>query len=180
MSGPGVGTPPDEPVVRRTTVGDWRALRAIRLRAMAQDPAAFGSTHAQAVALPDEECRRRAASGASLLAWWGGEPVGIVGLVPDDDGDPVRGELVSMWVDPAHRGSGLAVRLVEAACAQGRAGGVDEVALWVTVGNDAARRLYERCGFILTGRRQPVRADDPDCLEVEMRRDAAITSRPRR
>ncbi len=182
MSGPAPESLRDEPVVRRTVVGDWQALRAVRLRAMTQDPGAFGSTHALASALPDEEYRRRAASGASLLAWRGGEPVGIVALVPDDDAEdgPRRGLLTSMWVDPAHRGSGLAARLVEAACAQGRAGGVREVALWVTIDNYAARRLYEGCGFALTGRRQAVRADDPDRLEEEMRRGISLTSTLRR
>lgn len=71
------------PAVRRTTGGDWQALRATRLRAVSQDPDAFGSTHEQTMALPDEEHRCRAASGASVLAWWSGEPVGIGALVPD-------------------------------------------------------------------------------------------------
>lgn len=158
------------PLVRRTAVADWQALRAVRLRALDQDPDAFGSTYALALALPDEEYRRRAASRTTHLAFSDGEPVGIVTLVPSDDGDPAQRDLVSMWVDPSHRGTGLAQRLVEAACARGRIDGVREVALWVTAGNAAARGLYERCGFTLTGHRQPVRPDQPERLEEQMRR----------
>ena len=166
----GAGPAGDRTIVRRTTVADWQALRAERLRALAQDPEAFGSTREQALAVPDEDYHhRRAAAGTTHLAWCDGEPVGIVALVPDG-GDHSRGELVSMWVDPHHRGTGLAGRLVEAACALGRIDGIREATLWVATGNAAARRLYERCGFVSTGAQQPVRLDEPDRLEEQMRR----------
>lgn len=158
------------PLVRRTAVADWQALRAVRLRALDQDPDAFGSTHALALALPDEEYRRRAAAEATHLAFSDGEPVGIVVLVPAGDGDPAHGELASMWVEPGHRGTGLAQRLVEAACAKARIDGVREVALWVTVGNAPAQGLYERCGLTLTSRRRPVHPEQPERLEEQMRR----------
>jgi ribosomal protein S18 acetylase RimI-like enzyme len=41
--------------------------------------------------------------------------------------------------------------------------------LWVTESNTAARKLYERCGFTLTGERQPL-PSDPALPEIRMRR----------
>ncbi len=34
--------------------------------------------------------------------------------------------------------------------------GVTELYAWVLDGNDAARRVYQRLGFVLTGERQPL------------------------
>ena len=41
--------------------------------------------------------------------------------------------------------------------------------LWVTETNAPARALYERCGFTLTGERQPL-PSDPSIGEVAMSR----------
>jgi ribosomal protein S18 acetylase RimI-like enzyme len=41
------------------------------------------------------------------------------------------------------------------------------VHLWVTETNSHARALYERCGFTLTGERQPL-PSDPSIGEVAM------------
>jgi ribosomal protein S18 acetylase RimI-like enzyme len=63
---------------------------------------------------------------------------------------------VAMWVDPAHRGSDAATRLVEAVCRWADDDGGRVVSLWVADGNDRARRFYERLGFTGTGERQPL------------------------
>jgi ribosomal protein S18 acetylase RimI-like enzyme len=41
------------------------------------------------------------------------------------------------------------------------------VHLWVTEANRPARLLYERCGFTLTGERQPL-PSNPDLGEIGM------------
>jgi len=50
--------------VRRVRAGEWRALRALRLRALAEAPNAFGSTLARESAFPDDTWRERAAAAA--------------------------------------------------------------------------------------------------------------------
>ncbi len=112
----------------------------------------------------------RPPAGTHHLAWWSGDPVALVALVPTDSRGSTHGQLTSMWIAPEHRGTGLGERLVSASCEQGRVRGVRVVTLWVVDGNEAAERLYERCGFVLTGRRQPVREDEPGRAEQEMRR----------
>jgi ribosomal protein S18 acetylase RimI-like enzyme len=141
--------------VRRVESDEWVELRDVRLRALADAPYAFASTHAREVAFAEAEWRRRIAGGPWWLARVDGVPVGLVaGYVTADDGD-VR-HLVAMWVDPAHRGAGAAAQLVEAVCRWAAEGGGRVVTLWVADGNDRARRFYERLGFTGTGERQPL------------------------
>jgi ribosomal protein S18 acetylase RimI-like enzyme len=85
-----------------------------------------------------------------FLAWEAGLPCGIAGVF--DDGG--RCHLISMWTDPAARNRGVARALLDAvvAFARGR-----ELVLGVTEGNDVARRLYERYGFVDTGASEPLR-----------------------
>ena len=100
----------------------------------------------------------------AFFAFDGGECVGLVGGHQAETGDHV--DLVSMWTAPAARGKGVGAALVDAVIewADGRA-----VELWVTRGNDAALRLYERCGFVETGDHQPL-PSDPCKDEIRMRR----------
>lgn len=52
-----------------------------------------------------------------------------------------------MWVEPAFRRHGVARALVEAAIERFRAMGVPQARLETAAGNEAARRLFESCGF---------------------------------
>ncbi len=54
-------------------------------------------------------------------------------------------------VAPEHQGHGVGRALVEAAVRAARAGGARKVSLRVLAHNDTARRLYERCGFVVEG-----------------------------
>ena len=74
--------------VRRVRADEWEALRETRLRALADAPDAFGTTHAEARAHPEQWWRDRAertAAGdaqAMFLAWDGDRAVGIARRVP--------------------------------------------------------------------------------------------------
>lgn len=54
-------------------------------------------------------------------------------------------------VDPKARGRGVGRRLVEAVVERARVRGLTKVTLRVLGHNTAARRLYERCGFVTEG-----------------------------
>ena len=69
-------------------------------------------------------------------------------------------ELVSLWVAPLRRGTGVADLLVDAVIEEARDRGCPTVVAWITEGNEAAERLYSRHGFGRTGRVQPVDPDD--------------------
>jgi ribosomal protein S18 acetylase RimI-like enzyme len=77
-------------------------------------------------------------------------------------------------VDPDRQRLGIARRLVDAAVAQARERGAGKVTLRVLGHNTAARRLYERCGFVVEGvLRGEFRVDGADVDDVLMARSLA-------
>ena len=78
--------------------------------------------------------------------------------------------LVAMWVLPDHRGTGVAQALVEAVVGWAREDGAERVLLSVVDTNEVGRRLYERMGFALTGRAEPLARDlSRSELELQLR-----------
>ncbi len=65
---------------------------------------------------------------------------------------PVDGcsEIKRLWTDPAHRGRGVASRLIEAAVAHAVESGVSTLRLSVWQWRTGAIALYERLGFTIT------------------------------
>ncbi len=158
--------------VRRVRPDEGLRLRAIRLRALAEAPAAFGWTHAEALGQPQEfwdgVCREHAAGAAYTMfvaeegeTWYGMAR----GFVHRDYPSIVR--LASMWVDPARRRGGVGAALVEAVTAWARERSASCVQLWVTDTNRAAKALYARQGFAETGRTKP-HPSDPGLREALM------------
>lgn len=54
-------------VVRNAVADEWRAVREIRLRALAEEPRAFGSTYAREAPFDESEWRHRITPAATLL-----------------------------------------------------------------------------------------------------------------
>jgi GNAT superfamily N-acetyltransferase len=155
-------------LVREITADDWELMRDVRLSALAEAPYAFGSTYAREVAFGEPQWRGRISErSVSYLAQAGPdeEPAGLAGVYVEDG----VADLVSMWVRPGCRGQGVGEALVEAAASWARGRGFCTLFLWVTESNPAAMRLYERCGFAVTGERQPL-PWDPAVAEIRMSR----------
>lgn len=159
--------------IRPVQPEEWPEYRAIRLAALADSPDAFGSTLADEQVLSDERWQQRVDGGAPgehrvlfVAVDDHGDWVGMVGTYsPADPGADV--ELISMWVAPAGRGRGTGKLLVQFVLSWARDRELATVGLWVTSGNDSARRLYERCGFTDNGERQPL-PSNPALDEIRM------------
>ena len=140
--------------VRRIEPGDGSLLAQLRLRALAEAPYAFSTTHEEASRQSDDdwaELARRRAEGnreAAFFAYLGDRPVGMVAGFVRDDVHAV--DLISMWVDPEARRQGAARALIRAVVDWARKAGHDELQLWVTEVNAGARALYEASGFVAT------------------------------
>jgi ribosomal protein S18 acetylase RimI-like enzyme len=140
---------------------DWAALRDVRLAALRDSPAAFGSTLEQELTLREQDWRQRTQSAAWFVARAGGEPAGLVAVFPVPESNPAATwHLVSMWASPRVRGRGVAGLLMDAAAAHVAAAGAGRLTLWVADGNDRAHAFYRRAGFRPTGRRQTYRRSD--------------------
>lgn len=144
--------------VTRIGPADWERFRAVRLASLSDAPAAFGSRHADWVDAPAEQWQARLTQvPLTLLAH---EDTTVLGVVSGQPVEEAWVELISMWVDPAARGTGVAGRLIAAvvdwAAAQGR-----RTYLMVRSDNHRARRSYERAGFVDAGVPDGWAADEP-------------------
>jgi GNAT superfamily N-acetyltransferase len=146
--------------IRRIRPDDALAARDLRLRALATDPLSFGSNFDLEVARPDafwlEAAADRASSPdrANFLAVDGGSLVGVAVTARDRERLEVFA-VYSVWIVPAFRGQGIGVRLLTALEEFAAAHGGARMELTVTDASPAARRLYERMGFVADGRIQP-------------------------
>ena len=163
-------------VVRRVDTADVDLYRDLRLRALADAPAAFGTTLAEAEARPLAWWKQRVAGAAAatedviFVAEEAAVPCGLVaGHIQSNSV-----ELTSMWVDPASRGHGLGKCLIDAVAGWATARRADRLTLWVTEGNTHAIALYEANGFSFTGVAEP-HPSQPDLRELAMSRDVSIT-----
>jgi ribosomal protein S18 acetylase RimI-like enzyme len=155
-------------LVRETGMADWRAWRDIRLQALRDAPDAFASTFAEQNTLGEDHWRQRVAGGGLFLAWIpavsAAEPAGMAGGY---QATPGTVELISMFVRPQARGRSVGEALIDAVIGWARERDATSVHLWVTETNKHARLLYERCGFSVTGERQPL-PSNPNASEVAM------------
>lgn len=146
--------------VRAVEPHEWARLRELRLRALQEDPAAFGRTHAQERALPDREWQERVGltEGAQLVAEEDDHWLGLLGIHMKEG----EREFVGLWVAPEARGRAVGMALLQQALAWARQRGDERVVLWVNVAQHHAADLYARAGFVPEGEpwrstREPVR-----------------------
>ncbi|MEV4629206.1 GNAT family N-acetyltransferase [Micromonospora sp. NPDC049523] len=68
-----------------------------------------------------------------------------------DDLDHTYGEILTMYVDPAHWGTGVGRELMIAGLTGLTERGWRDIRLWVLAENERARRFYERAGLVTDG-----------------------------
>jgi RimJ/RimL family protein N-acetyltransferase len=170
------GRPSRGVTVRRIRADEAETLRDIRLRALADDPLAFSSTHAREADYPAEQWAtwaRESADGPRQATFFavgdpGDAPVGMAFAVIDSD-DAALAHLFAMWVAAEARGTGAGAKLVAAVVDWAAAQGARTLRTSVTVGNDRAERLYERAAFRDTGVREPLRHSGAETAVLERR-----------
>jgi ribosomal protein S18 acetylase RimI-like enzyme len=158
--------------LRRLQAKEVEPLRELRMRALREAPYAFAETYEQARDRPLEDWASWAADESRVIV------VAIdgerwVGMVACRRLEPDSSWLSALWVDPAARGTGLGLRLIEAAAAWAQEQGAAAVELSVTTNNRAAAAVYARAGFAETGRRRPL-PGDPSRTEVFLRRATEV------
>ncbi|WP_327114259.1 GNAT family N-acetyltransferase [Nocardia sp. NBC_01730] len=145
--------------IRLLIPDEWAVFRRVRLRALADAPQFFGSTLADAQARTERDWRRALSDRAQFLAGSAGVELGTVAGMPDLNRGGVH--LISMWVAPEARGTGVSDLLVRAVIEWAARGGHRVVRLEVVEGNTFAEQLYRRNGFALTGVSGPFAPGDP-------------------
>jgi ribosomal protein S18 acetylase RimI-like enzyme len=155
-------------VVRQLMPEDAAAFRDVHLEALKSQPEAFAAAYEEDLAQGVEAYAGRLSELTVLGAFLEGDLAGIVTLQPHPQ--TKRRHVAMLWgmyVKPAARGTGLAEALFEAALERARTM-VDQLELYVQVGNDRARRFYVRYGFETYGiMRRSLRVDGVD-YDAEM------------
>lgn len=132
---------------------DWPLWRELRLAALADAPAAFGSTLPEWTGAADTEKRwraRLAEVALNVVLRLDDHPAGMVSATaPSPDGAI---KLISMWVAPFARGHGVGDAAIEGVLNWARTEhGGTPVVLSVKALNEPATLLYRRHGFIDAG-----------------------------
>jgi RimJ/RimL family protein N-acetyltransferase len=159
--------------VRPVRADEWRSVRALRLR-MVADPAAavaFADSLEHTTAQPDAFWTERTAGGsvdagdgATVRQFvaedgtgrWVGSATGLLERAGDADYEGRRVDtdgcvVVGVWVDPDHRGAGVLGALVDAVRDWSTERGHPGLRLYVHAENARAVRAYEKVGFHATG-----------------------------
>jgi GNAT superfamily N-acetyltransferase len=145
-------------------MGDESQLRAVRLRALADSPAAFASTAEQEADLPASHWTELAHQSeladhlAIYVAIDGDHWLGM-GAGRWHERDRGVAQLWGMWVDPSARGLGLGERLVQDVRGWAGRQGARFLRLGVATRPGDATPFYERLGFVRTGETAWMRSD---------------------
>jgi len=163
----GPGPRPTSVDIRSVRPEEWREFRALRLRALADAPDAFGSTLAREAAEPEDSWRRRWLDplAVTLVADQNGHLVGMAFGRPTRDYPGIAG-LFGMWVEPIARRHGIGGALVGRVADWARSMGYQQMELGVTTTNEPAVAFYEKLGFVDTGERRALRDESDLTFQV--------------
>jgi len=154
--------------VRRVRSDEWQAVRELRLESTSDPDAniAFLETPAQVAARSEQFWRERAelAAGSETAAQfvavvddaWVGSLSVLVRATGQTDHlgrfvDDRRADVVGVYVNPAHRGTGAIDLLLAAAAEWVTSLGLTRLSLDVHRDNPRAQGAYRRAGFVPTG-----------------------------
>lgn len=134
-------------IVRLLARDEGPIFRTLRLEALTLDAETFASDAGMEAVRPAEWFAERVVEGVAG-AFVGGELVGVAGYSRHTNPKQAhKATLFGMYLRRAHRGSGLAGRLVSAVIEHARAEGCERLLLACNARNDGAIRLYEAAGF---------------------------------
>jgi ribosomal protein S18 acetylase RimI-like enzyme len=143
--------------VRIVRIGerDWEQLREIRLRALRENPEAFGARPEREERFGPKHWQMRLRSSPTWLATSDtGDPVGVVTMISEPASPVDDRHLLGLWVAPEVRRSGVGWALLDTVCKAAADEGARTLSLWVDDENAPAIDLFVRAGFVRTNERQ--------------------------
>jgi ribosomal protein S18 acetylase RimI-like enzyme len=150
--------PPIEPLaLRPLAISDLPAYKALRDEVVAEHEEAFTSDAAAEAQRSIDSYRARLGGAPgigtfTIGAWRGDRLVGAI-TCEHDARHKVRhlGHIIGMMVHSETQKQGIGRALLDAALAQARGSGLEQLTLSVTSTNEVALRLYRRAGFATYG-----------------------------
>lgn len=136
--------------VVRIDANEWQRFKSIRLASLKDSPDSFGSLYDEVAGRPDSSWRSQLTELPTFIGTYNGEDAGVVRAHVETE-NPKSCWLLSMWVAPCARGSGLSDQLIRAIIDWARENDLHKIILEVGNLNTAAQRLYLRSGFKANG-----------------------------
>jgi ribosomal protein S18 acetylase RimI-like enzyme len=135
--------------VRKLGIEEWETVKALRLRALKDEPIAFGMSHQEAVAKSDTYWQEKTTEWDWYLAEDAGKSVGIIAIeYATLEKEKHCADLYSFYVIPECRRSGVGRLLLETVLIEiGANPIIVRVGLWVTATQTEAIALYQKFGF---------------------------------
>ena len=143
-------------LIRKLTVDDLEAVWMLRLRALQDNPEAFGSTYQEAFTRGKAWMLQRLQGQEDETFYLGAFDEALFGMVAfyREEGTKNRhkGYVVSMYVQPEKRGLGAGKALVQELIARVKQlEGLEQLLLAVVTTNTTAYQLYRSLGFEVYG-----------------------------
>ena len=143
-------------LVRKLTEDDLEAIWALRLRALKDNPEAFGSTYEETLARGKSWMLQRLRGKEDETFYLGAFEETLIGMVAfyREEGSKSRhkGYVVSMYVLPESRGLGAGKALMQELIIRTKQiEGLEQLLLAVVTTNQAAYQLYRSLGFEMYG-----------------------------
>lgn len=163
------GSEDDTPSVRPATAADVQAVAAVQLRAWTRDyaevlPTALLSalSAADLTAQWQEAVTRPPSPGHQVLVACSGATVVGFAARADD------GEIVALWVDPAHQRHGHGSRLLAALADLARAEGLTSLSTWCALPDEPRRQFLTSAGFGADGALRDLEWDGSTLREARL------------
>jgi GNAT superfamily N-acetyltransferase len=148
--------------VRFLTADDWELWRDLRLRSLADEPEAYGSTYEREATYDEAAWREWVEHANAVVVFDDGTPVACGGALVTDAGEAL---VIAMWVAEDHRGRGLSRLILDAVVGWARDRAVP-VVIGVNRANPVARAAYLSYGFVPTGESEPLREGSDAVCDV--------------
>jgi len=138
--------------IRRIRIGEADLFKQIRLASLQDAPYAFSSNYDSALSRSAESWREQADSTAqgidraTFIAFSDNVPIGIAALYRLE-GQVDVGEVLQVWVAPEHRGTSIALDLMNVIFKWAGENNFYRIIATVTDGNVEAVKFYAKYGF---------------------------------
>lgn len=160
----------------RLPITEWQSYKSLRLRALKEDPQAFGSSYEKEIQHPDEKWQSRLADNELLVfAKMNGLVVGMMGAFQtDSDKISNSATVYGVYVSSEARGKGISGKLIEELLNLLKGNDIATANLTVNKDQQAAVGLYKKYGFWVTGEEESIMGDGLKHTELLMAKKLSV------
>ena len=142
-------------IVSLLSVGEWERLRSIRLRALTENPEAFGADFKEVESRLREDWLKDYSKEDYLVASIDGVDVGMLYIEVLNGDHGATCWIGGCWTDPSFRGNGVMRALFNYIDKHAQEKGWRRQGLGVWVDNLGAINAYKSLGFTFAGEKMP-------------------------